>query len=89
MHISKIQALALRIPGLNPKLAPLPLFGPKTSVSAERMASATGIPQAHPDTIVSQETAPLLGRPGDVTQKQDESIARNLISGELETPEAF
>jgi hypothetical protein len=45
------------------------------------MASATGIPEVHPATITS-ETAPLLGRPGDVTQKQDESIARNFISGE-------
>jgi len=46
------------------------------------MASATGIPEVHPATIASEESAPLLGRPGDVIQKQDESIARNLISGE-------
>ncbi|KAJ5104124.1 Cytochrome b561 eukaryote [Penicillium argentinense] len=45
------------------------------------MASATGIPEVHPTTIASQEDEPLLGHPGDVTQKQDESIARNLITG--------
>ncbi|KAJ5132839.1 Cytochrome b561 eukaryote [Penicillium atrosanguineum] len=44
------------------------------------MASATGIPQTDPTTIVEQESAPLLGRPGDATQRQGESIARNLIS---------
>lgn len=48
------------------------------------MASATGIPQDHPATIVSREDEPLLGRPGDVTQKPDESIYRNLFTGERE-----
>lgn len=47
------------------------------------MASVTGIPEAHPATIEQQEDAPLLGGPGGATQKQDENIGRNLISGEL------
>ncbi|KAJ6115876.1 Cytochrome b561 eukaryote [Penicillium sp. IBT 18751x] len=47
------------------------------------MASATGIPQTDPATIVSQESAPLLGRPGDATQRQGESVARNLISDRI------
>lgn len=46
------------------------------------MASATGIPDAHPVTVESREDEPLLGRPGDVTQKQDQNIVYNLITGE-------
>lgn len=46
------------------------------------MASATGIPQDHPATIEARADEPLLGRPGDVTQKPDESIYRNLFTGE-------
>jgi hypothetical protein len=49
------------------------------------MASATGIPQEHPVTIESREDEPLLGRPGDVTQKPNESIVRNLFTGGLGT----
>lgn len=49
------------------------------------MASATGIPQDHPATIIAREDEPLLGRPGDVTQKPDESIYRNLFTGERES----
>ncbi|KAJ5494162.1 hypothetical protein N7463_010249 [Penicillium fimorum] len=45
------------------------------------MASATGIPQDHPDTILSQDDEPLLGRPGDVTQGPNERIYRNLFTG--------
>ncbi|KAJ5683762.1 uncharacterized protein N7477_000107 [Penicillium maclennaniae] len=52
------------------------------------MASATGIPQADPATIVSQESAPLLGRPGDATQSQGESVGRNLISGTASVAQA-
>lgn len=44
------------------------------------MASATGIPQ---DPIQPRDDEPLLGRPGDVTQKPDENIYRNLFTGEL------
>lgn len=46
------------------------------------MASATGIPQDLPATIEARDDEPLLGRPGDVTQKPDESIYRNLFTGE-------
>ena len=49
------------------------------------MASATGIPQDHPDTI-PQDDEPLLGRPGDVTQRSDENIYRNLFTGKHEKP---
>lgn len=45
------------------------------------MASATGVPEVHPATLEQQEDAPLLGGPGGATQKQDDSIGRNLISG--------
>ena len=47
------------------------------------MASATGIPETHPATIENQEDEPLLGSPAGVTQRQDDTIARNLITGEL------
>lgn len=49
------------------------------------MASATGIPQEHPETIISRDDEPLLGRRGDVTQKSDECIYRNLFTGERES----
>ncbi|KAJ5687725.1 hypothetical protein N7455_006773 [Penicillium solitum] len=52
------------------------------------MASATGIPQDHPATIVSREDEPLLGRPGDVTQQPDESIYRNLFTGTASVAQA-
>lgn len=58
------------------------------------MASATGIPQQHPDDDVSasasaassrsREHEPLLGKPGDVTQKETTGIQNNLITGELQ-----
>lgn len=47
------------------------------------MASATGIPEVHPARLEQQEDAPLLGGPGGATQRQDENIGRNFISGEL------
>ncbi|KAJ5155630.1 hypothetical protein N7492_008433 [Penicillium capsulatum] len=52
------------------------------------MASATGIPQVHPATIEQREDAPLLGSPGGATQKQDESIGRNLLSGTASVAQA-
>lgn len=48
------------------------------------MASATGIPN---DPVVDRESAgaddmePLLGRPGDASQREDAPIAKNLILG--------
>ncbi|KIX03114.1 uncharacterized protein Z518_06664 [Rhinocladiella mackenziei CBS 650.93] len=42
------------------------------------MASATGIPQANP---ALQEEEPLLGRPGDVTQRPGQGLQFNLIIG--------
>lgn len=45
------------------------------------MASATGIPDAHPVTVESREDEPLLGRPGGVTQAEEENILHNLIIG--------
>ncbi|KAJ5941217.1 hypothetical protein N7516_001385 [Penicillium verrucosum] len=52
------------------------------------MASATGIPQDHPATIISREDEPLLGRPGDVTQQPDENIYRNLFTGTASVAQA-
>ncbi|KAF7595840.1 hypothetical protein BBP40_004652 [Aspergillus hancockii] len=45
------------------------------------MASATGIPQEHPQTIEAREDEPLLGRPGDVVQKESHYIFYNLFTG--------
>ncbi|KAF7172492.1 hypothetical protein CNMCM5623_004706 [Aspergillus felis] len=45
------------------------------------MASATGVPQEHPQTIEAREDEPLLGGPGAVTQRDSEHIYRNLIKG--------
>ncbi|KAH1294241.1 hypothetical protein KXV68_003686 [Aspergillus fumigatus] len=45
------------------------------------MASATGVPQEHPQTIEAREDEPLLGRPGAVTQRESDPIYRNLIKG--------
>ncbi|KAI0013338.1 eukaryotic cytochrome b561-domain-containing protein [Xylariaceae sp. FL0662B] len=48
------------------------------------MASATGIPQhtpINPDNGDQGDTEPLLGRPGDVSQEEQASIAKNLIIG--------
>ncbi|CAG8164198.1 hypothetical protein PENNAL_c0003G09994 [Penicillium nalgiovense] len=52
------------------------------------MASATGIPQDHPTTIEAREDEPLLGRPGDVTQKPHEIIYRNLFTGTASVAQA-
>lgn len=48
------------------------------------MASATGLPARPPtdsDTALTSESEPLLGRPGDVLQKPDESVLHNLYNG--------
>lgn len=47
------------------------------------MASATGIPEQHPGSISNGhgEQEPLLGRPGDASQKEGKSLAWNLILG--------
>lgn len=45
------------------------------------MASATGIPQEHPQTIEAREDEPLLGGPGDVVQKENAYIIYNLFTG--------
>lgn len=50
------------------------------------MASATDIPQEHPDTIQEQEDAPLLHTPGNVPQKENAAIYQNLFTGELIIP---
>ena len=42
------------------------------------MASATGIPEQNPAVT---ENEPLLGRPGDATQKPDQALAFNLWNG--------
>ena len=42
------------------------------------MASATGIPQQN---LARDEEEPLLGRPGDATQKPEQSLFANLITG--------
>ncbi|KAK1140122.1 Serine--tRNA ligase, mitochondrial [Aspergillus melleus] len=45
------------------------------------MASATGIPQDHPQTIESREDEPLLGGPGQIVQKESDYIFYNLFTG--------
>ncbi|KAH7040789.1 eukaryotic cytochrome b561-domain-containing protein [Microdochium trichocladiopsis] len=45
------------------------------------MASATGIPQQPPAEHGNEESEPLLGRPGDASQKPAASIAKNLVLG--------
>ncbi|CAN8103699.1 unnamed protein product [Discula destructiva] len=47
------------------------------------MASATGIPDRNPavDDAHAGESQPLLGQPGDVLQKPDEPMYKNLYSG--------
>ncbi|KAI1328616.1 eukaryotic cytochrome b561-domain-containing protein [Xylariaceae sp. FL0255] len=48
------------------------------------MASATGIPQhtpIDPETGGQDDTEPLLGRPGDASQREEAPIAKNLILG--------
>ncbi|KAI1506605.1 eukaryotic cytochrome b561-domain-containing protein [Biscogniauxia marginata] len=48
------------------------------------MASATGIPQQtpiDPDLDGLRDTEPLLGRPGDASQRDDAPIVKNLIIG--------
>ncbi|KIW10591.1 hypothetical protein PV08_11555 [Exophiala spinifera] len=42
------------------------------------MASATGVPEENP---ALQEEEPLLGRPGDVTQKPGQGLQFNLVTG--------
>ncbi|KXJ97110.1 eukaryotic cytochrome b561-domain-containing protein [Microdochium bolleyi] len=45
------------------------------------MSSATGVPQQPPPERADDETEPLLGRPGDASQKPAASVAQNLILG--------
>ncbi|PYI15469.1 hypothetical protein BO99DRAFT_436315 [Aspergillus violaceofuscus CBS 115571] len=47
------------------------------------MASATGIPQLHPDSIDSREDSPLLSTPGNGPQSDDDnaSLYPNLYRG--------
>lgn len=47
------------------------------------MASATGIPQLHPDSIDSREDSPLLSTPGNGPQSDDDnaSLYPNLFRG--------
>ncbi|KAK2768170.1 hypothetical protein FQN54_000022 [Arachnomyces sp. PD_36] len=61
------------------------------------MASATGIPQEHPDDVTastsaaasrSREHEPLLGKPGDVTQSETVGIQNNLITGTASVAQA-
>ena len=46
------------------------------------MASTAAIHESYLVTADLPEGEPLLGRPGDVVQKESESIGRNLITGE-------
>ncbi|KAK2882684.1 hypothetical protein FQN49_000116 [Arthroderma sp. PD_2] len=46
------------------------------------MASATGIPEERPSSLQDGvENEPLLGQPGDVTQRDDQNIFTNLTTG--------
>lgn len=44
------------------------------------MTSTSDIPQNHSERV-EPEDEPLLGRPGDASQKPDDSILRNLFTG--------
>jgi hypothetical protein len=46
------------------------------------MVSTTGIHQDYTVVADIRENEPLLGRPGDVAQKEGESVVRNVITGE-------
>ena len=46
------------------------------------MASATGIPQEHPQTIEAGADEPLLGARGAATQREDAPVLYNLFTGE-------
>jgi hypothetical protein len=48
------------------------------------MVSATGISQDYPVTVEARDDEPLLGHPGDITQKPDEGIYWNLFTGKCE-----
>ena len=74
-------------PGLFPVPFPFPrshqLCRPRGSY---KMASTTGLPERPPATAEAQgtnsrETEPLLGRPGDASQRQGASIWMNLVLG--------
>jgi hypothetical protein len=45
------------------------------------MSSAT--PEERPTSIEAREDEPLLGRPGDVTQREEDMIFRNLLTGQF------
>lgn len=47
------------------------------------MASATGIPEAHPTSHGVGEDEPLLGRPGDAAQPEDKGLQFNLVIGTM------
>jgi hypothetical protein len=48
------------------------------------MASATGIPDQNPETLVGHdEEEPLLGRPGDAKQQDGTPLWANVWIGEL------
>lgn len=47
------------------------------------MASATGIPQEHPQAIEAREDEPLLGARGQAVQKESDYIFYNLFTGKL------
>jgi hypothetical protein len=53
------------------------------------MASTAGIPEQPPDAEArTLETEPLLGRPGDATQKPDAPIIANIWLGEFPAAKA-
>lgn len=50
------------------------------------MASATGVPEQNP---ALEEDEPLLGRPGDVTQRPGQGLQFNLVTGTGEQADRF
>ena len=57
---------------------------PHSTVPLQTMASATGIPDQTPASRGSEENEPLLGEPGDASQKSEKGIQFNFIIGRLE-----
>ena len=90
LHLAWVENL-FRIPTLlfyhQPLLGWSRRFHPSLSLdrwkefTRDQMASATGIPQEHPQTIIGREDEPLLGSPGDVVQDDQQPILYNLITG--------
>ena len=57
-----------------------------TTILFQMMASATGVPDQNPASRGSEEDEPLLGEPGDASQKSEKGIQFNFIIGKAWKP---